>query len=69
MAGISNVTIEIIINESEDDDLRNNFVGVFSSNQVFRFINLHKLIHEKNVQYPFTIMNSNNKKSTCWWSV
>ena len=32
MAGISNVTIEKLINEREDDDLKKNFVGVFSSN-------------------------------------
>ena len=69
MTGISNVTMEKLISESEDDDLKNNFVGKFSSNQIFRFINFHKLINEKNVQYPFMIMNTDrdNKKSTHWW--
>ena len=69
MTGISNVTMEKLISESEDDDLKNNFVGKFSSNQIFRFINFHKLINEKNVQYPFMIMNTDrdNKKSTYWW--
>ena len=47
MTGISNVTMEKLISESEDDDLKNNFVGKFSSNQIFRFINFHKLINEK----------------------
>ena len=37
MTGISNLTIEKFINESEDGDLKNNFVGVFSSNQIFQF--------------------------------
>ena len=66
MTGISNVTMEKLISESEDDDLKNNFVGSFSSNQIFHFINFHKLINEKNVQYPFMIMNTDrdNKKST-----
>lgn len=30
MTGLSNVTSEKFIYESEDDDLKNNFVGVFS---------------------------------------
>ena len=46
------------VNESEDDDLKNNFVGVLSSNQIFHFTNFHKLINEKNVWYPFMIMNT-----------
>ena len=68
MTGISNVTMEKLISESEDDDLKNNFVGSFSSNQIFHFINFHKLINEKNVQYPFMIINTDrdNKKSTHW---
>ena len=35
MTGISNITVGKFINESEDDDLKNNFIGVFSSNQIF----------------------------------
>ena len=56
MTGISNVTMEKLISESEDD-------------QIFCFINFRKLIKEKNGQYPFMIMNTdrNNKKSTHWW--
>ena len=52
MMNISNITIEKFINESEDDDLKNNFVGVFSSNQLFRFTNFHKLIKEKTFNIP-----------------
>lgn len=71
MTGISNLTIEKFINESEDGDLKNNFVGVFSSNQIFQFIHFHRLINEKNVPYPFMIMNTgrDNKKGTHWWSL
>ena len=53
MVGISNITIEKFINESEDDDSKNNFVGAFSSNQIFWFINFHKLINKKTVQDPY----------------
>ena len=35
MTGISDVTIEIFINESEDYYLKNNFVGVFLETKYF----------------------------------
>ena len=48
MAGISNdITIEKLINEDDDDDLKANFVGVFSSDKTFKFINFHALIKQK----------------------
>lgn len=59
---------ENFINESEHDDLKNNLVGVSSSNQLIQFINVHTLINEKNAQYPLMIMNTDrdNKKGTHW---
>lgn len=59
---------ENFINESGHDDLKNNFVGVSSSNQLIQFINVHTLINEKNAQYPLMIMNTDrdNKKGTHW---
>ena len=46
MAGISNFTIEKIVNEI-DDDLKANFVGVFPSNYTFKFLRLADLVTEK----------------------
>ena len=42
MSGISNFTIERVINEI-NDDLKTNFVGVFPSNHTFRFLRLADL--------------------------
>ena len=55
MKALSNVTIEKCTNESEDDDLKKKsfFFWVFSSNQIFWFINFHRLINEKNMEHPF----------------
>ena len=47
MSGISNFTIKKIINEI-DGDLTQNFVGVFPSNETFKFFNFKHLIREKN---------------------
>ena len=69
MAGISNETIVNFFNKETDDDLKKNFVGVFPSNYVTRFISFHEMMIEKNC-YPFIIMNTDrsDKKGTHWWS-
>ena len=70
MSGISNFTIEKIINE-DDDDLKANFVGVFPFNHTFKFVNSHNLIKRKNAPYPFMIMNTDRavKNGQHWWSL
>ena len=70
MTGISNVNINKIIDEI-DGDLKQNFVGVFPSDQTFKFFKYKHLIKEKKVPYPFMIMNTNrkNKEGEHWWSL
>ena len=69
MEGISNFTIENVVNEI-DDDLKANFVGVFPSNHTFRFLNFADLVREKKAPYPFMIMNTDRSgtKGTHGWS-
>ena len=69
MAGISNETIVKFFENETDDDLLSNFVGVFPSNYVTKFISFHEMMIEKNC-YPFIIMNTDrsNKNGTHWWS-
>ena len=58
MEGISNETIVNFFENEKDDDLKKkNFVIVFPSNYVSRFISFHKMMIEKNC-YPFIIMNT-----------
>ena len=68
MAGVSNDTI-IDFFEKETDDLKDNFVGVFPSNYVIRFISFHEMICFK-CKYLFVIMNTDrsDKNDTHWWS-
>ena len=68
MAGILNETIVKFFENETDDNLTSNFVGVFPSNYVTKFISFHELI-EKNC-YPFIIMNTDrsHKNGTHWWS-
>ena len=57
MEGISNETIVNFSENETHDDLKENFVGVFPSNFVTRFISFHEMMIEKNC-YPFVIMNT-----------
>ena len=70
MTGISNVNINKIINEI-DGDLKQNFVGVFPSDQTFRFFKYKHLIKEKKAPYPFMVMNTDrkNEEGEHWWSL
>ena len=70
MSGISNFTVKKIINEI-DGDLKQNFVGVFPSNETFKFFKFKHLIREKKAPYPFMIMNTDrsNKEGEHWWSL
>ena len=59
MAGISNEAIEDFFEKVNDEDLKNNFIGVFPSNFINQFISYHSIIKDRsNVKYPFIIMNT-----------
>ena len=70
MGGISNFQIENGITNIGDDDLKNNFVGVFPSNYMNKFIDHASTISSKG-KYPFIIANtdSSEKPGVHWWSI
>ena len=63
MAGISNIAIDKFF-KNENEDIKKNFIGVYSSNSVTRYINYYCC-------YPFAIFNTNraNKPGTHWLSL
>ena len=65
MGGISNFQIENTIKKIGDEDLLDNFVGVFPSNYMNRFINYSAMIEEKREKNT----DANNIKGTHWWSI
>ena len=71
MAGISNLQIEDAIKKVGDEDLLENFVGVFLSNYMNKFINHATMIEDKKGKYSFIIANrdSSNKDGVHWWSI
>ena len=71
MSGISNFQIEDAIKKIGDEDHLNNFVGVFPSNHMYKFINHSAMLEEKKSKYPFIIANTDDssEKGTHWWSI
>ena len=70
MGGISNFQIEDAFKKIGDEDLLENFVGVFPSNYMNKFINHAAMISDKG-KYPFIIANTDasNKLGVHWWSI
>ena len=71
MACISNEAIEDFIEKVNDENLKSNFIGVFPSNFINKFIYYHSIIKNRSkVKYPFIIMNTDrsDRVGTHWWS-
>ena len=71
--GISNFQIEEALTNIGDEDIENNFTGVFPLNHMNKFID-HKLIisgKKKERKYPFIIANTDasSKSRMHWWSI
>ena len=52
--GLSNFEIEIIINSNQNEDSKNNFVGVFPSDKIKR--------EKSNAKHPFLISNTEEQE-------
>ena len=70
MGGISNFQIEEAFKKIDDQDLLDNFVGVFPSNYMNKFIN-HAAMIEDSGKFPLIIANtdSSEKSGMHWWSI
>ena len=64
--GISNTQIQNFFEKEQNEDIRKNFMGVYSMDWIIKYIKFHELINQKNGKYPFTIFNTDqhNKPGT-----
>ena len=71
MGGISNFQIEEAFKKIGDEDLLKNFVGVFPSNRMNRFIDHAAMISDCSGKYPFVIVNTDaeGKPGVHWRSI
>ena len=70
MGGISNFQIEKAFKKIDDEDLLDNFVGVFPSNYMNKLIN-HAAMIEDSGKYPFIIANTDSADTPGehWWNI
>ena len=70
MGCISNFQIEKAFQKISDPDLSSNFVGVFPSNYMNKFINHAAMINDSE-KFSLIIANTDNssKSGTHWWSI
>ena len=70
MGGISNIQIEKAFRDLDDPDLLDNFVGVFPSDYLNKFVNHAAMINDSG-KCPFIIANTDDseKDRTHWWSI
>ena len=68
--GITNIEIEKFFNDETNEELKRNFMGVYSSDSITKYINLYNITKEKRAKYPFAIFNINreNTRVTHWRS-
>ena len=69
MEGLSNFDIEEIFNKANNNDLLQNFVDVFPSDKMNKFLGFKKMMKGK--KYPFLIAKTDrsDKQGTHWWSI
>ena len=68
---ISNFQIENAIESIDNEDLNDNFVGVFLSIHLNKFVNHAAMISEKKCKYTFVIVSNDTseKEDTHCWSI
>ena len=67
--GISNTEIEKLFKEINNDDLNENFLGVYPPDKINKFIMFEKMIPGK--KYPFLVLNTNRSGlgGMHWWKI
>ena len=63
LSGISDIEIEKIIEKSRDD-LKQNFAGVFTSNDLDCFVRFYSLMTKKMLSFLFIIINTDRSGNT-----
>ena len=63
-------TFETFFHNEQNEDLRKNYMGVYSMDSITKYINFYEIIKKRNGKYPFAIFNTEGhlKAGMHWWS-
>ena len=67
--GISNLIMDNFLEKVKDDDLKKNFMCLYSSNWIKYYTNFFEIIKQKDAKYQFAILNTSreNEPQMHWW--
>ena len=68
--GLSNFEIDKFFKYEENEEIKKNYMGVYSMDLITRYINFYEIIKRKNGKYLFAIFNTDehDKPGMHWWS-
>ena len=68
--GVKNFQIDKFFQNEENEEIKKNYIGVYSMDSITRYINFYEIIKRKNGKYSFAILNTDNhnQSGTHWWS-
>ena len=69
MEGLSNFDIEDIFNKANNSDLLQNFIGVFLSDKMSKFLDFKKMMKGKKYQFLMANTDGSDKQGTHWRSI
>ena len=66
----TNIDVEKFFDNETNDDLKRNFMGVYLSDSITKYIDFYDIMKQKRAKYQFTIFNTDreNKPGMHWWS-
>ena len=61
MNGITNLEIDKFFEKEEHEDIKKNYMAVYSIDSITKYINFYDIIRKRNAKYHFAIFNTDKQ--------
>ena len=61
MNGITNLEIDKYFEKEENEDIKKNYMAVYSIDSITKYINFYDVIRKRNAKYHFAIFNTDKQ--------